>query len=51
MRRSLLIVGMLGVGMLAGWCGHALTPGQVRPRSVEPRGPLPEWEQMSIRRF
>jgi S1-C subfamily serine protease len=51
MRRSILIVTLLMAGMLVGWCGHALTPGAVRPRAVEPRGPLPEWEQLSIRRF
>ncbi len=52
MRRSLLITSLLAAGILAGWCGHALTPGGLaRPRAVEPRGPLPEWEQTSIRRF
>jgi len=51
MRRSILILGLLSVGVLAGWCGHALTPPTVRPRAVEPRGPLPDWEQASIRRF
>jgi S1-C subfamily serine protease len=51
MRRNILILGLLAAGVLAGWCGHALTPGQARPRAVEPRGPLPEWEQVSIRRF
>ena len=51
MRRSFFIVGLLGAGVLAGWCGHALTPQPARPRAVEPRGPLPEWEQVSIRRF
>ena len=51
MRRSALILG-LAAAVLAGWCGHALTPGgPARPRAVEPRGPLPEWEQVSIRRF
>jgi S1-C subfamily serine protease len=47
----MLIVGLVSAGILAGWCGHALTPSLVRSRSVEPRGPLPEWEQISIRRF
>jgi len=51
MRRSVLILGLLSAGVLAGWCGHALTPSPARPRSVEPRGALPEWEQVSIRRF
>ena len=51
MRRSVLILGLLSAGLLAGWCGHALTPSLAKPRSVEPRGPLPEWEQVSIRRF
>jgi S1-C subfamily serine protease len=47
----MLIVALLFAGMFAGWCGHALTPGVARPRPVDPRGPLPEWEQLSIRRF
>jgi S1-C subfamily serine protease len=51
MRRTLLILGLLSAGVFAGWCGHALTPTQARPRTIEPRGPLPEWEQVSIRRF
>ncbi len=51
MRRSLLFAGLLATGVFAGWCGHALTPAPVRPRAVEPRGPLPEWELGSIRRF
>ena len=51
MHRSLVIVGLLSAGLLAGWCGHALTPSLTRPRAVEPRGPLPEWEQVSIQRF
>ncbi|HEY3400208.1 MAG TPA: trypsin-like peptidase domain-containing protein [Geothrix sp.] len=51
MRKTLLILGLVATGVFAGWCGHALTPGLVKPRLVEPRGPLPEWEQVSIRRF
>jgi len=51
MRRSILIVGLLMAGVFAGWCGHAFTPTLARPRAVEPRGALPEWEQVSIRRF
>ena len=51
MRRSILIVTLLSVGVFAGWCGHALTPAVARPRAVEPRGPLPDWEQGPIRRF
>jgi S1-C subfamily serine protease len=51
MRRYSLIVSLLFVGVLAGWCGHALSPSLVRPRGVEPRGPLPDWEQVPIRRF
>jgi S1-C subfamily serine protease len=51
MRRSILILGLLSAGVFAGWCGHALTPSLIRPRTVEPRGPLPEWEQAPIRRF
>jgi S1-C subfamily serine protease len=51
MRKPILILGLLSAGVFAGWCGHALTPSLARPRAVEPRGPLPEWEQVSIRRF
>ena len=51
MRKPVLILGLVSAGLLAGWCGHALTPTQAKPRAVEPRGPLPEWEQVSIRRF
>ena len=51
MRRSILILGLLAAGVFAGWCGHALTPSLAKPRAVEPRGPLPEWEQVSIRQF
>ncbi|WLT32421.1 S1C family serine protease [Geothrix sp. PMB-07] len=51
MRRNILVAGLIAMGILAGWCGHALTPNPAKPRAVEPRGPLPEWEQVSIRRF
>lgn len=51
MRRSILIVSLLSAGIFAGWCGHALTPSPAHPRAVEPRGPLPDWEQIPIRRF
>ena len=51
MRRSIFIVSLLTAGIFAGWCGHALTPSPVRPRAVEPRGPLPDWEQIPVRRF
>ena len=51
MRRSILVLGLIGAGVFAGWCGHALTPSLAKPRAVEPRGALPEWEQVSIRRF
>ncbi len=51
MRKSVLILGLVGAGLLVGWCGHALVPAPIRPRPVEPRGALPEWEQVSIRRF
>jgi S1-C subfamily serine protease len=51
MRKPVLILGLASAGLLVGWCGHALTPSLARPRAVEPRGPLPEWEQVSIRRF
>ncbi|WP_243304746.1 S1C family serine protease [Geothrix oryzisoli] len=51
MRRSVLILGLLSAGLLAGWCGHALTPSPARPRSVETRGPLYEWEKVQAQRF
>ncbi|HJV49626.1 MAG TPA: trypsin-like peptidase domain-containing protein [Geothrix sp.] len=51
MRKPLLILGLVAAGLIAGWCGHAVTPNLARPRAVEPRGPLPEWEQVPIRRF
>ncbi len=51
MRRSILIVSLLSTGIFAGWCGRALTPSLARPRAVEPRGPLPDWELVPIRRF
>ena len=51
MRKSFLILGLLSLGLAAGWCGRALTPSLARPRAVEPRGPLPDWEQVPIRRF
>jgi len=51
MRRNILLFSLLAVGLLAGWCGHALTPSLAKARAVEPRGPLSEWEQVPIRRF
>ncbi|MDR3685332.1 MAG: trypsin-like peptidase domain-containing protein [Geothrix sp.] len=51
MRNSILVLGLLSIGLVAGWCGRALTPNLARPRAVEPRGPLPDWEQGPIRRF
>ncbi len=51
MRKAVLILGILSAGMLAAWCGHTLTPVLARPRPVDPRGPLYEWEQVSIQRF
>jgi S1-C subfamily serine protease len=51
MRRSIFILALLFAGIFAGWCGHAVTPGLARPRPVDPRGPLYEWEQASIQRF
>ena len=51
MRRSILIIGLLSSGVFVGWCGHALAPNPARPRTVEPRGPLAEWEQVPIQRF
>jgi S1-C subfamily serine protease len=51
MRKRIFILGLVVAGVMAGWCGHALAPGPARPRPVEPRGPLAEWEQVPIRRF
>jgi len=51
MRRSALIFSLLVLGILAGWCGHALTPSPARPRPVDPRGPLYDWEKASVQRF
>ncbi len=52
MRKPFLVLALISAGVFAGWCGHALTPSALgQPRAVEPRGPLPEWEQVSIRRF
>jgi S1-C subfamily serine protease len=51
MRRPILILGLVSAGVFAGWCGHALAPDVARPRAVEARGPLPDWEQVPIRRF
>jgi len=51
MRKSILVLGLLSIGLIAGWCGHALTPSPARPRAVEPRGALPDWELVPIRRF
>ncbi|WP_306590162.1 S1C family serine protease [Geothrix sp. 21YS21S-4] len=50
MRRPLLVLG-LAAGVLAGWCGHALVPNPAKPRPIESRGPLYEWEKASIQRF
>jgi len=51
MRKPLLILGLVAAGVFAGWCGHAFTPSLARPRSVEPRGPLYDWEKVSVQRF
>lgn len=51
MRKPLLILGLVAAGVFAGWCGHALTPSLARPRAVEPRGPLFDWEKASVQRF
>ncbi|WP_243287739.1 S1C family serine protease [Geothrix terrae] len=51
MRRNVLILGLLSAGLLAGWCSHALTPSLARPRSVEARGALYEWEKIQVQRF
>lgn len=51
MRKPLLILGLLSTGVIVAWCGHALAPALARPRPVDPRGPLYEWEQVSIQRF
>lgn len=51
MRRSVLILGLLSAGLLVGWCGHALTPSLAKPRPVESRGALYEWERIQAQRF
>ena len=50
MRRAILILGLLSAGVIAAWCGRALGP-EARPRPVEPRGALYDWEKVSIQRF
>ncbi len=50
MRKSILLLGLLSVGVLSGWCGRALAPSAL-PRPVTPRGPLYPWEQVAIQRF
>ncbi len=51
MRRSLFILGLVSLGLLAGWCGHAFAPLPVRARPVTPRGALLDWEKASVQRF
>ena len=51
MRKPLLVLGVIAASLLAGWCGHALVPGVARPRPVEPRGALYDWERASVQRF
>ena len=51
MRKSILVAGLVTAGVLAGWCGHALVPTPAKPRPVDPRGPLHEWEKVSVQRF
>ena len=52
MRRGILLGGLIAAGVLAGWCGHAIAPGGLaRPRAVEPRGALYDWEKASVQRF
>ena len=51
MRKPLLVLGVIAASLLAGWCGHAVAPGLARPRPVEPRGALYDWERISIQRF
>jgi S1-C subfamily serine protease len=50
MRKPILILGLLSAGVIAGWCGRTLTPAAL-PRAVDPRGPLYDWEKVSIQRF
>lgn len=50
MRKSILLLGLLSVGVLSAWCGRALAPSAL-PRPVTPRGPLYPWEQVAIQRF
>ncbi|HEX9082058.1 MAG TPA: trypsin-like peptidase domain-containing protein, partial [Holophagaceae bacterium] len=49
MRKTILLLGILSAGVIAAWCGR--TPGTAQPRPVDPRGPLYEWERISIERF
>jgi len=50
MRKPILILGLLSAGVIAAWCGRALAPAAM-PRAVTPRGPLYDWEKVSIQRF
>ena len=50
MRKPILILGLLSACVIAAWCGRALAPSAL-PRAVTPRGPLYDWEKVSIARF
>lgn len=50
MRKPILILGLLSAGVIAAWCGRALVPA-THPRPVDARGPLYDWEKVSIQRF
>ena len=50
MRKPILILGLLSACAIAAWCGRALAPSAL-PRAVTPRGPLYDWEKVSIARF
>jgi S1-C subfamily serine protease len=53
MRRIPMVVSLLAASLMVGWCGVALSQrdAAARPRSVDPRGPLLDAEQLLIRRF
>ncbi|MDR1841793.1 MAG: trypsin-like peptidase domain-containing protein [Holophagales bacterium] len=53
MRRFTLIVILVALVILAGWCGIYANQrsAAASPRQVEPRGPLLEWEMVTIQRF
>lgn len=52
MRKFGIVMLLLVAGVFVGWCGtQALERSSTAPRPVDPRGPLPEWEQATIKRF